>query len=223
MKYKIKKWMWMFILSAMMLQVLYSCKRQMFPYSKAKKKQLTFWKKTLGEGKTQVKTYWVDLADKKWDWFKKYYNTELSDKDVPSMNLVPIPIYTIDSVSLYGAKTKSSIIQSMALDTNNALYLVQKDSTFVAAVYSTYQSNQWQNGGGYSGIFTSVAQKFSSLYSSGISFYSIDVYPYSKSRDHLSFNVYDNGKDLISIKANGKEVLFVDELTKLKQDIAKYK
>ena len=144
MKYKIKKWMWMFILSAMMLQVLYSCKRQMFPYSKAKIKQLTSWKKMLGEGKTQVKTYWVYLVNNKWDWFEKYYNTELSDKD--SLNLVPIPIYTIDSVSLYGAKTKSSIIQSLVLDMNNAQYLVQKDNNFVAAVYSTYQSNQWQNG-----------------------------------------------------------------------------
>jgi len=221
MKYKIKKWMWMFILSAMMLHVLYSCKRQMFPYSKAKIKQLTSWKKMLGEGKTQVKTYWVNLVNNKWDWFEKYYNTELSDKD--SLNLVPIPIYTIDSVSLYGAKTKSSIIQSLVLDMNNAQYLVQKDNNFVAAVYSTYQSNQWQNGEGYSGLISLVAQKFSSLYADGISFYEINVYAFSKSREYFKFIIYDNGKDLISIKANGKEVLFVDELSKLKQDIAKYR
>jgi hypothetical protein len=202
-----------------MLMGLYSCKSQQFPYSKTKTKQLNVWKKTLDEGKEQVKSYWIDLVDGKWDFFQKSYQTNLSEADVSSMNLVPIPIYTIDSISFYQATTKSTLIQRLNLDTNNALYLVKKDSSFVARIYPQWQSNQWRNGEGYSGLFLPVAQKLYSLYAIGIQIYIINIHPYYKHKYHYYFMAFDNGKDLMSIQSDGSEIPLMQDIDNLKRKL----
>jgi hypothetical protein len=197
------------LLSVIMLAC---CKTQQFPPTNEKAKQLKNQQKILDAAKSQVKDNWVNLVHSysNWDWFKKAYNENLSDADIPSMSMVAIPVYRMDSTLFYNFTSNADIVNNLMIDSKNALFLIREDTSFVVAIESKYTGCQW-SGGGYSGIIRGIAKKYYHLYSQGISFYNLYVYPYQTNSPFI-FAFYNNSKELMSIHPDGSEVPLTDEL-----------
>ena len=219
------KYLTKYSIALLLLSVLFltCCKSQPFPPSGAKAKQLKAQRKTLEEAKGEIKENWLSWVHGDWMWFKKFYNESLSEADVPNMTMVPIPIYRMDSVSFYNYTTDTDIANSLALETKKADYLVLlKDSAFVATdeVYY-YPDGKWNTGGGYSGLFPGIANKYYTLYSQGIPFYRLHLYM-NKSSYHYSWSFYDNGKEFVSIQSDGSEISLIQQLNAERDSMKEY-
>jgi hypothetical protein len=201
------KYITLLLLSAIMFSC---CKTQQFPPTNEKAKQLKTQQKILDAAKDEVKKSWVGLVNGKWQWFKEAYNETLSDADIPSMSMVAIPVYRMDSISFYNFNSNVDIMNSITLEIKKAEYYVLKNNAFIAVIRSQYTGSHW-SGGGYSGIYPNIAQKSFSLYSNGIPFYTLQIYPYQTDSPYI-WTFYNNGKELIVIHSDGSEVPLIDEL-----------
>jgi hypothetical protein len=176
------------------------------------------WDSTIYGGRVQVKNYWLELVDNNWAWFKTYYNIDISEKDVPDLELIPTRIYTLDSIALLSINLKSPIHSFLKLDTTKAAFYVIKKNEFVGIIYSAFKNNIWKNGEGYSGIFESVAGKLSDLYfEKKYSFYNVHIYASPSINYRHQFLVYNDGEELKAIKPGGQELLFINEIMELKK------
>jgi hypothetical protein len=206
-------------LAFILLFCLFSCKTQPFPYSKEKRKQLQEFRETLNKTKEQAKQYLVNSINEspELNWLEKYCKVKFTNDDVPAMTIETIPVYRIDSIAFWHCRNISDVVKNMTLETRNANFYLRKDSIFISDFRAVLRDNEWKSGGGFCGIYPNLSKKFQFLYSHGFPIYNVKVF-FTTTRAHYydmpdcSYNVYDNGKELIIIKINGSETPFIQEL-----------
>lgn len=209
--------------SMITILVFLSC-TSIIPFSNTGKQKriLRAWEQTMDSGKAEVKAYWQKLVNSRkngWAYFKEPQNANIDDGDVAKLKLVPVPVYTIDSVNFRNFNAKQSPETIMKLDTRRALYYAMKDGEFVAVIYSNYENGTWKNGGGYSGIFKSVSNRLSELYDGNkLSCFYIYVSPHSHITYEYQFLAYTKDGEYRSIKMD-KTPLLRDELINLQKRV----
>jgi hypothetical protein len=198
------------------------CKTLKFPPTKEKTQQLTTHQKTIDAAKNQVKSSWVDLVHSSlgWEWYYEHYNEKISESDIPSMSMVAVPFYRIDSIPFYTCNTDADIVNNLTIESNQAVFLVKKDTAFVVAIESKCFGTKW-DGGNCSGIFSGIAQKCYQLYTKGMPFYNLHVYCY-RTNDPPVWIFYNNGKRLISIQSDGSEMPLIEELNKKRESLQRW-
>ena len=213
------------IVSIIFVQFFSSCKSNLsISKEKQKKGTLLKWEHTLDAGKKEVKNYWVDLVDGNWDFFKKSYNTELNDSDIQKLELVPMLVYTIDSIDFANISSKTSPAIILKLNTEKAIFEGLKDNKFVVAIHAKYVDNKWKNEGGYSGIYPVIADKLFDLYfNEKTPFFEVDVNAFPSQHYLYNFLVYKENGEYKCIKMTGKTPLLTDELIELREYLRKAK
>jgi hypothetical protein len=213
-----------FILGCVIL--LLSCQTQPFPYSKKKAKELQEFREILNQTKEQAKQYLVNDINERTDlnWLEDDCKAKFSNKDTASMYMETVPVYRIDSVAFFHYKNITDVIKSSKLEPRNANFYLRNDTIFISDFRSVLRDNQWKSGGGFCGIYPNLSKKLISVYSQGYPVYNIKVFE-TTTRAHYydmpdySFNVYDNGKELIVIKINGDETSLIGELNKERENL----
>jgi hypothetical protein len=196
------------VLLLLLLLTLYACRTHSYPVIQTKSKQLAEFRKTLEKIKDQQKDYWDTLVNGRWDFFKKCYNTTLSEKDVPNLTFVAIPVYSIDHKTCRNFMEGKGKVKNLTLDTMRAMFLIIKDSLIVGQYSAMFRSDKWQTGDGYSGFTSGAAKILNLLYSQGINLYVVNIYLSLNSLYyHFQALAYDNNKDIIVIGNGNKMTL----------------
>ena len=162
------------------------------------------WQSTMQSGVIPLKEKWGErIAVRGWDW-TKFYNTELSADDWDSVQLVPVPIFTLDSISFMNLAVTSNIETLMVLDEARATFYFNNKSIdkYVAFGYGKYENNEWRSNG-YGGIGYSCIEVVNSVLHKNGFIGTLYIIPSPKISPNFKYGFiifYENGK-LMYVKA----------------------
>ena len=180
------------------------------------------WEKTLEKGKISAKSFWIESLNSNWVYYAKMSQLEILQSDISSAELLPVFTYKLESTSISGFNTNSSIDKLLLLDSTKATYYVTKDQKIISVIYYGYRNGNWVNEGGFSGIFPEIARKVENvIFEKKANYFDLSVYKPAKKQPFHVFSCYVEGKEFYSIRPSGKSVLLKDELIKLKDELNK--
>jgi hypothetical protein len=161
------------------------------------------WHSTMQSAISVLKQKWdAHLKNSDWQW-TKFYNTELSAEDWEHVRLIPIPVFTLDSI-YFANLNKTSIMEPLLiLDETVAdiLFYNHRIDKCVAFGGGKYRNNEWKSTG-YGGIGYSCIEIINNIIhkSEFIATVEIILLPQTNPKSRFGFTIfYDNGK-LMSIR-----------------------
>ena len=178
------------------------------------------WTSVLNEQKDAIFHSWCDWIEESPDWYTTYEN-EFSPDDIPSLQMIPILVYSIDFASLSTFNYNAKLDRLLQLDTSRCRYFIKNNNEFISIVECRYGINNGLEIRRMSGFPKGGEQIARDYMTDGKDVFFLNVYLAENGKNKKELLVCKDGDDFKTIGQSNKVKLLKDVLEMFRNSLGK--